>query len=333
VFSLLTGVGAFLWYSRGKHTKPELTRFLWTRGVWLIFLEVVVTRCFGWAFNFDYRITVAAVLWVLGLSMIVLAGAVRLPLRIFTGIALFVIAAHNLLGGISAKSFGGFAWLWRVLHEPGPIEIARGHTLFISYTLIPWFAVMMAGYSLGHVYLWEAPRRRRFLLRAGTIASILFIAIRAINHYGDPAPWSVQKSGLFTVFSFINTTKYPPSLAFLPMTLGPAMILLGLIDSMEFHRLKPVVTFGRVPLFYYTVHIPAMHLIAIAIGYVKFGAIHWFFTSNSMAEFPSQRPPGWGFSLIVVYIIWICLVAALYPLCRRYAEVKRRGGHAWLSYF
>jgi uncharacterized membrane protein len=328
VFSLLTGVGAFLWFSRGR-SKAELSRFLLLRGVWLIFLEVVVTRCFGWAFNFDYRITAAAVLWVLGWSMIVLAGAVWLPMRVLTGVALLTIAGHGLLANIRGARP---AWLWQILYGRGNIEFAPGHNLYVAYTVIPWFAVMMAGFSLGQVFRWEATRRARFLIRAGVAAICLFVVVRGFNGYGDPAPWAGQKSALFDVFSFVNCTKYPPSLDFLLMTLGPAMVLLGLIDCGEFYRLRPVVIFGRVPLFYYAVHIPVMHLIAVAISYAKFGSAYWFFRSASIAEFPSMRPPGWGYRLGGVYVIWIAVVAIMYPLCRWYEGVKRRNSGGWLSY-
>jgi uncharacterized membrane protein len=331
VFSFLTGAGAYLWYSRG-HTKPELSRFLLTRGVWLIFLELVVTRCFGWAFNFDYRITVAVVMWVLGWSMIVLCAAVWLPSRIFAGIALLTIAGHNALDGVRPETFGPFRFLWKLLHSPGNITIAPGHNFYVSYVLIPWFAVMMAGFSVGPVFLWEPARRKKFLLQLGAAATALFILARAFNHYGDPAPWAVQKTALFTVFSFVNCNKYPPSLDYLLMTLGPALILLGLLDGFRFERLRPVIVFGRVPLFYYVFHIPLMHLAAVAICYVRFGSAHWLFESRSIADFPATRPPGWGFNLAVVYLIWILLVLTLYPACRWYAGVKRRSDNPWLSY-
>ena len=332
VFSLLTGVGAFLWYSRG-HTKSELSRFLLTRGLWLVFLELTVTRCLGWAFNFDYRITLGGVLWILGWSMIVLALAVRLPERVFTIVALVTIFGHNMLDGIRAQTLGGFSWLWVLLHQPAPLTIAPGYGFFPAYVLIPWFAVMMTGFSLGHVFLWEPARRKEFLLRSGIAATALFVLIRGLNHYGDRVPWATQKSALFDVLSFVNCTKYPPSLDYLLMTLGPALILLGLLDGFDWGRLRPVIVFGRVPLFYYVLHIPLMHLAAVVICYLQYGSAHWMFTSLTIADFPAMRPPGWGFRLAIVYLIWMLLVLALYPLCRWFAGVKRRSSAAWLSYF
>ena len=330
VFSLLTGLGAYLWYTRGNRTKAELSRFLASRGVWLIFLELVLTRCFGWAFNFDFQITIAGILWILGWSMLVLAVAIWLPPRVFAAIAFMSIAAHNLLTRIPAPAPS--AWWWDFLYRQANIEIAPGHNFFFAYVLIPWYAVMMAGFALGPVFLWDAPRRKRFLLRTGLAATALFIVIRACNGYGDPAPWTSAKNSFFTALSFLNTTKYPPSLDFLLMTLGPALILLALLDGVQFRRLTPVVIFGRVPLFYYVVHITAMHLIAIAICAAQFGAVWWMFTSHSIAEFPFTRPPGWGFSLWGVYLIWAVVVVLMYPLCRWYASVKRRGTSPLFSY-
>jgi uncharacterized membrane protein len=296
--------------------------------VWLIFLEVVLTRCFGWAFNFDFRITLAGVLWILGWSMIVLAGAIWLPPRAFAAATLVSIAGHNLLTRIPAPS----AWWWDFLYRQANVEFAPGRNFFFAYVLIPWYAVMMAGFALGPVFLWEAPRRRKFLMRMGAGATTLFFVIRTVNGYGDPAPWAQAKTSFFTVLSFFNTTKYPPSLDFLLMTLGPSLILLALIDGVEFHRLTPIVIFGRVPLFYYVVHITLMHLIAIAICAAQNGAVWWMFTSRSIAEFPFLRPPGWGFGLPGVYLIWAVVVILMYPLCRWYAGVKRRGTSPLFSY-
>ncbi len=331
IFSLLTGVGAYLWYSRGR-SRGELSRFLLTRGLWLVFLEVTVTRCLGWSFNFDYRFTLAGVLWILGWSMIVLAGAIWLPMRVLTGVALATIAGHNLLDGTGPKAFGEFGWVWNFLHSPGIVSLGAGRTMFTGYVLIPWFAVMMAGFSLGEVFRWEAARRKRFLVGCGTALIGLFLVVRGLNAYGDPVPWAAQKSAVFTALSFLNCTKYAPSLDYLLMTLGPALLVLGLLEGVDLSRLRAVVTFGRVPLFYYLWHIPLMHLAAVAVCYWQFGSPHWLFQANSIAEFPAARPPGWGFRLLVVYGIWATLIAALYPLCRWFAGVKRRGGNGWLSY-
>ncbi len=331
VFSLLTGVGAYLWYSRGR-TKAELSRFLVTRGLWLVFLELTVTRCLGWTFNFNYQMTLAGVLWILGWSMIVLAGAVWLPSRLFLSVALITIAGHDALRRVGPDSFGQYGWLWKMLHSPGNIEVTPGHNFFTAYVLIPWFAVMMAGFSLGRVFEWDAARRRTFLLRAGRGALALFIALRAINAYGDPQQWSTQKTAWFTIFSFLNATKYSPSLDYLLMTLGPALILLGLTNGADFSKWRFVVTFGRVPLFYYMLHIPLMHLTAVALCAWMTGDAHLLFVSHSIADFPAAKPPGWGFGLGGVYLVWALLIAALYPLCRWFAELKQKNRSPWLSY-
>jgi uncharacterized membrane protein len=340
VFSLLTGVGAYLWYSRGYsdghsrgRTKPELSRFLLTRGIWLVILEITITRCLEWQFNFDYHFTLGGVLWILGWSMIVLAGAVWLPMPVFTAVALITIVGHNALDGIAPDAFGDFAWLWKFLHTPGILTFAPGYTMYTAYVLIPWFAVMMAGFSLGQVFLWESARRERFLLRLGIVLTALFILVRGLNQYGDPSHWAPQKSALFTVLSFLNCTKYAPSLDYLLMTLGPSIVLLALLDRFRFSGLRPVTVFGRVPMFYYLVHIALIHLAAVAVCFVQFGSAHWLLSSSSIADFPSQFPPGWGFRLAGVYLVWILLIASLYPLCRWFAGVKHRNRAEWLSYF
>jgi uncharacterized membrane protein len=188
VFSFLTGVGAYLWYSRGR-TKYELSLYLLKRGVWLIFPELTVTRCFGWAFNFDHRITLAGVLWILGWSMIVRGGAIWLPMRTIAAVALATIAGHNTLDRVSASDFGRFSWIWALLHGPANLTIGPGYNFFTAYVLIPWFAVMMAGFSLGPVFPWEATRRKPFLLRLGALVTLLFILLRWVNSKGDPATW------------------------------------------------------------------------------------------------------------------------------------------------
>ena len=157
--------------------------------------------------------------------------------------------------------------------------------------------------------------------------------VRAINIYGDPLPWSAQKSAAFTVLSFLNTTKYPPSLLYLLMTLGPALLFLWAVDAGTPRWLRPALTIGKVPMFYYLLHIPLIHLIAIAVCYARYGQIHWMFESPTMGQFPITPPPGWGYSLPIVYLVWGIVVVTLYPLCRWFAALKQQRSDAWLSYF
>jgi uncharacterized membrane protein len=330
VFFLLTGTGAFL--SLRRKTTAELSRFLWTRGLWLIFLELVVTRCLGWQFNFDYRLTILLVLWALGWSMIVLAGLVHLPVKVVAVFAIVMIATHNLFDSVSAASFGVLAPVWSILHVPAVLVSGPRFTIFEAYPLIPWVGVTAAGFALGQVYLWSESRRKTFLLRLGLGLTAGFVVLRALNIYGDPVRWSHQRSAVFTLLSFINTTKYPPSLLFLLMTLGPAMLLLRMVDSRTPNALGPALTVGKVPMFYYVLHIPLMHLLAIAVCYGRYGQIHWMFESPLLSQFPVTLPPGWGFGLPGVYLVWLLVVISLYPLCKWYAALKQRRTDWWLSY-
>jgi uncharacterized membrane protein len=325
-FFFLTGTGAFL--ARRRKSTSELSHFLLTRGLWLIFLELVVCRGFGWQFNFDYHLTPLIVLWALGWSMIVLSALVYLPPKWVATFGIVMISTHNLLDSLPWRN-----WFWSILHVPNVLIATPRFSVFEGYPLIPWVGVTAAGYGLGQVYSWSVERRKRFLLRLGLTLTAAFFLLRMINIYGDPQPWSTQKSSAFTVLSFLNTTKYPPSLLFLLMTLGPAMLFLGAMENDIPRWLRPAVTFGRVPMFYYLLHIPLIHLLAIAVCYVRYGHVYWMFESSNIASFPITAPPGWGYSLPVVYLVWAVVVVTLYPLCRWFADVRQRRCDWWLSYF
>ena len=326
VFFLLTGTGAYL--SLRRKSKSELSRFLFTRGLWLIFLEVVVTRCLGWQFNFDYHVTMLIVLWALGWAMIVLSALVYLPASVVAAFGAAMVVSHNLLD--SVQSSGP---LWSILHRPNFIMNRPEHSIFVGYPLIPWIGVTAAGYGLGQIYRWPSDQRQAFLLRLGIGLTAAFVVLRGINLYGDPVRWSTQKSAVFTALSFLNTNKYPPSLLFLLMTLGPAMLFLLAVDGTTPRWMRPALVFGKVPMFYYLLHIPLIHLLAIIVCFARYGQVHWMFESPTVGQFPITPPPGWGFSLPIVYLVWAFVVIALYPLCRWFAALKQRRSDAWLSYF
>ena len=329
VFFLLTGTGAYL--SLRRMSRAQLSRFLLTRGVWLVVLEFTLLR-FLLQFNLDYQLTMLTVLWALGWAMILLAGLVHLGPLPASVIGLAMIAGHNLLDGIQASSFGSLAPLWNVLHSPGFLLSPPGPMVFITYPLIPWVGVTALGYGLGQMFGWEPGRRRRVLLWAGVAATVAFILIRSINSYGDPSRWSGQPSGVFTALSFLNTSKYPPSLLFLLMTLGPALFLLGLLDGGTPRILRPALVIGRVPLFYFLSHFLLIHLLAVAVSFIRYADATGMFQSPSLDRFPISQPPGWPLPLPVVYLIWIGVVIVLYPLCRWFAGVKQRRSEWWLSY-
>ncbi len=325
VFFLLTGTGAYL--SLRRKSTGELSQFLLTRGLWLIFLEVVVLRCLAYQFNFDFQLTMLLVIWALGWSMITLSALVRFPAYVAAIFGIVLIAGHNLLDGIVFANP-----LWSILHAPGFVLNTPGHVVFVAYPLIPWIGVTAAGYALGQVYDWNAERRRTFLLQTGMGLCVAFLIVRGINAYGDPIPWSSQPTALFTMLSFLNTVKYPPSLPFLLMTLGPALLLLLAVDRHTPKRLRPALIIGRVPLFYYFLHFLLIHLLAVATCYVRYGTAHWMFESPDLAHYPFSPPPDWGYALPIVYGVWALVVLAMYPLCQWYAALKQRRSDAWLSY-
>jgi len=347
-FVFLAGTGAYLQLARGK-SKSELSRFLFTRGLWLIVLEFTLVRL-GATFSVDYSfLGMMQVIWVIGVSMIVLAALIHLPLRVVAGFGVAMIALHNLFDRIRVEGWKGpgsvvpgyGAKLWIILHqafEPLPIVGFPSPVVFVVYPLIPWVGVMAAGFALGAIYQWDTSRRRRLLLRLGGGATLLFIALRAINQYGDASHWSRQSSPVFTVLSFLNTTKYPPSLLFLLMTLGPALLALAWFEAPGLstgnsssipNRIRDFfVTFGRVPLFFYLLQWPTAHLIAV-IAHMVAGK-PWRFLIGNFAGGPV--PPNAGFNLAVVYGCWLLGLLLLYPLCRWFAGVKARRRDWWLSY-
>lgn len=333
VFCFLAGTGAFLSLTRGK-TKQDLSWFLLTRGIWLVFLELTIVRSLGWTFEFQYHLSFAWVIWALGWSMIALAALIHLPIWGVTAFGVLMIGTHNLFDSVKSESFGTLSWLWTILHQPGRLHLFPHVYLGVGYPLIPWIGVMAAGYGFGALLLAEREQRRKRLLSLGACLTVAFITIRLLNIYGDAQPWSLQRNLLFTIFSFVNCTKYPPSLLYLLMTLGPALIVLALLDRETPAMLRPFLVFGRVPLFYYLLHIPLIHGLAVLFAYIKYGRADWLMTMpESWNAWGELFPRDYGYSLPIVYLVWIGVILPLYPLCRWFAEVKRRRSDAWLSYF
>lgn len=328
-FFLLTGTGACL--ALGKMSKAELTRYLITRGVWLIILELVVMR-FALQFNIDYQVTIVTVLWALGWAMIALAGLIWLPIPAIAAIGMAMVAGHNLLDGISAVRFGALAPFWTILHAPGILFNNGRFLVVISYVLIPWIGVTALGFCLGRLFQGDAERRKAWLLWLGIGLTASFLILRFINVYGDPAPWVSQRPPLWTLISFLNVTKYPPSLLFLAMTLGPVLLLLRAFETSLPKTFQPALTIGKIPLFFFILHFFLIHLLAVLASGLRYGEIGEMFRSPDLAHFPFSQPPGWGAPLPVIYAVWIAVVLFLYPLCRWYAQVKQRNKAWWLSY-
>lgn len=327
-FIFLAGTGAFLAGTRGK-SKAALSWFLFSRGVWLAFFEVVVNG-FLWAFHYDPHHSGAGVFWAIGWSMVVLAALVHLETPVVTLVGVAMIALHNLLDGVTADAVHLPGWLWMILHQPGEQPVADGYTFGTAYCLIPWAGVMAAGYGFGSLLLLDRPTRRRTLFQLGAVLTLGFIALRAVNKYGDASHWTEQKNPLRTALSFLNCTKYPPSLLYLLMTLGPAILALAAFDRPLGRWAGPLITFGRVPFFFYLLHIPLIHGGAVLLDFARYG---WSPQAGSGPWFrPDAVPADYGVGLPAVYLIWAGVVFILYWPCRWFAGVKRRRRDAWLSY-
>ncbi|HLK61926.1 MAG TPA: heparan-alpha-glucosaminide N-acetyltransferase domain-containing protein [Bryobacteraceae bacterium] len=329
VFMFTTGIGAFFWMSRG-HTARELGAFLWKRGLWLIVLEFTVFRL-AMFFSLTSGPVLLVVLWALGCSMIALGLLAHLPVRVLAVLSIAVILLHNLADGVRASSFGAAAGVWNVLHQPGVFHLGS-LVVRAVYPLVPWIAVMSAGFCFGTVLTWDVEQRRRWMIRLGCGMTIAFLVLRWINIYGDPQRWSAQIPGT-VVLSFLKCTKYPPSLDFLLMTLGPALLLLAWLDGVKLSRTNPLIVFGRVPLFYFILHFCALRLLTIPFAWWRYGTASFLFEpAPSMGGTAIMYPPGYGYDLWAVYLLWIGLVAALYPVCLWYSRLKERRRDWWLNY-
>jgi uncharacterized membrane protein len=319
VFVLLAGVSAYLVGRRC--TTPQLSWFLFTRGLWLAFLELAVITV-EWTFNFRFELgLIMQVVWAIGMSMVVLSALVYLPVRVVGVIGVAICLFHNLLDGVPMPEAPVLKTVWAILHVESMLPIG-----YVHYPLIPWVGVMAAGYALGSVFEMAPDRRRRLLVTLGASAVALFLVLRLINVYGDPLPWTAQSDHLRTLMSFMNVKKYPPSLDYLLATLGPMLVLLAWLENVRGGLANVLQVFGRVPLFFYVLHLALAHfaagMLALAMGY----------GTTVLTNLPRFFPPEWGVSLPMVYVAWILVVLTLYPACRWFGEVKRRRRDWWLSY-
>ena len=328
-FVFLAGTSAFI--SGASKTKYALSKFLLTRGAWLILLELVVLRAF-YLFNFYYDVTFLTVLWVIGWCMIFLAGLVFVPLKWNVVIALCIILFHDALGLIPIEPNQFIYAPWVILMRTGFLPITPDHTFIISYPIIPWLGIMLLGYCAGKLYTdYDVHTRKRWLIWSGTITIVLFIILRFLNIYGDPAPWQPQASSTFTVLSFFNTTKYPVSLLFTFMTLGPLLLLLAVLENAKTTRLAFFKTYGQVPLFYFLLHFLLIHLVALVAFIIKTGTPLYEIDFHFAKSFGGITP-GLGHSLGWTYLVWICIVLVLYPVCRWYGRYKQTHNYSWLRY-
>ncbi|MEN9598372.1 MAG: hypothetical protein RL596_683 [Bacteroidota bacterium] len=333
IFVLLSGVSIYLQSLR--KTKKELTSFLIKRGLWLIIIELVIIS-FAWTFNPNFNFVPLGVFWAIGISMLILALAIHLPFTMILILGCIIVFGHNLLDRLeAAKDFKGGFW-WALLHNGkwSPYAYSPNHYLIIIYPFIPWTGLMMIGYCTGIFFTpnFTSEVRQKILLRIGCTLILLFAILRFINVYGDPVAWSQQKNGLYTFLSFMNVNKYPPSLLYLSITIGIAFILLSIIEKYKNRFTDTVSIFGRTAFFYYIVHFFIIHLFLTIVFYAQGHTTQEALDSAKNIPFLFALP-GNGFSLLGIYCIWICLVIALYPLCKWYDTYKTKNKHIWwLSY-
>jgi len=342
IFVFLSGVSIYLQKRRGK---ADLSSFLVKRGLWLIFLELVVLKVVVWftiAGTFKFLLQV---IWVIGVSMIVMAVLVKLPTWISGALGVGIIALHNLTDGIRVAGWQGptgpdvglGAKLWIIAHQGGPLPLgaSSGPVGIVLYALIPWIGVMAAGYAFGAIYSLDWERRRKLLVQTGTAGILAFVTLRYINAYGDPAKWASQPRGTtMTMVSFFNVTKYPPSLIFLCMTLGAGILALAAFEGWQHpSRVKDFfMTFGRVPLFYYMLQWLWSHSAAVVLSLIAGKSVGYLFKGFPDMFAAAATDPTAGFSLTVTMLTWLVGVFALYPLCKWYAGVKARRKDWWISY-
>jgi uncharacterized membrane protein len=330
-FVFLAGTSAFLVGER--KTKKELSAFLFKRGLWLILLEFVIIN-FAWSFNPTYPFFRLQVIWVLGFCMVIMSAVVHLPLKVILILGLLLLFGHNLFDNVHATGNSLNDFLWALLHERKRFTIA-GHFVNTGYPVVPWLSIMALGYCFGTLYKkgMDASLRKKYLLSIGIMAILLFLLLRGINKYGDIAPWSVQKSFILTICSFLNVTKYPPSLMYSLMTLGPSIILLALLEKPLKSFGNMVIRIGRVPLFFYILHLYLIHLLALFA--VVLSGRPWT-DMISITNLNSKDSPwlaGYGFSLGTVYLVWLLVILILYPLCKWYDAYKTKHKDKWwLSY-
>ncbi len=337
VFVFLAGTSAFLYGSR--KTKPALSKFLITRGVWLILVEIIIMD-FIWFFDISYSTILLQVIFAIGISMIVLGLLIYLPKKAILVLAIIIIAGHNLLDGITAEGKSFSSIVWYTLHQHSYIEFSENFVMIFDYPVLPWIGVMASGYCFGGLYTkdFNVSMRKKWLLSLGIGATALFFVLRSINIYGDLVPWTTQKNTIYTIMSFLNVTKYPPSLSFILITLGPAFLFLCATESIKNKITDFFLVFGRVPFFFYVLHAFTIHLFAL-LGLLITGSdwkimiLDWKAIMLSESVLADSKLASYGYPLWVVYLIWIGIVLLLYPLSKKYMIYKANNKDKWwLSY-
>lgn len=326
VFIFLSGTSIFLMRT---NSIKEKSLFVFKRGIWLVLLSLTVIA-FAWWFDPSFHYLALDVIWVIGVCMLLFSAILYLPFRAILIFGLITVVFHNLL---DATNFDSAKWqtlFWDLFHREGLVVINKHFSVFIVYPLMPWIGVMSLGFCSGKLYSKEFPadRRRKILLLTGSGCVLLFIFLRMINSYGEPEQWRRYPSLLFSFMSFINTTKYPPSLLYLLMTLGPSLIFLSLAEKFQNKFAQFFIVFGRVPFFFYLLHLYLLHLAAFLATLFSYSWHETIQSTKRMTGFPF----GYGFSLMVVFLVWLAAVFILYPICKWYNNFKTTHQYWWLKY-
>ena len=324
VFVFLTGTSAYL-YGLNKTRTSQVAWYLFTRGLWLVLAELTIIN-FAWTFDVTFSFRILQIIWAIGISMIVLSALVFLPAKIVFVIGAIIVFGHNLLDPIRVSGTSALDIIWYVLHQPNTLFLGNS-LVSLVYPVLPWFGLMAVGYGFGMFYTKEysAEQRRRWLFGIGLGAVLLFLTLRGFNLYGEPRPWSTQNTSIFTILSFLNTTKYPPSLHFLLMTMGPALIFLALSERIRHRFTTPIVVFGKVPFFFYIIHLYLIHALATLV----LSSRDWHEYILSAERLTSGVLSNFGLGLVAVYLVWVVVILLLYPLCRWYQKYKENHPEQW----
>lgn len=327
VFVFLSGVSAYLHMTAKGMEKKELSKFLASRGLWLILVEITWIS-FAWQL-WTYNSFFLQVIWTIGISMIALAGLIHLPRKVILLISLILIFGHNLLDGIEPETFGDFYWLWNILHNQTyvvtPNLPIRG--FLTGYPCIPWIGVMALGYVMGEIFRKPMEDRHKNLMKIGGFTVILFVALRYLNIYGDTAEWAVQDRGFaYTVMSFLNTEKYPPSLLFLLMTLGPSLLLMPYFDKMTGKVGDFLQVYGKAPFLFYVLHLPFVHISSYILYYL------YYTTETSSFRDHSSWAASYEPSMLRWYLMTAFFVLLFYYPCKKFGEYRKKNNQWWLSY-
>jgi uncharacterized membrane protein len=323
--------GSSIYFQSLRKSKKDLSMFLIKRGLWLVFIELVVINL---AFSFDlaYGVVGLQTIWSIGISMIIMGAIIWLPYKLIFALGLLIVLGHNSLDYYEAGHKGPYDVFYSLLHHPGFFQLDQTHGMLVLYPFLSWVGLMMLGFCFGKLFMrFEGAARRQMLLRLGFGVIAFFIVLRAFDIYGDPGHWQEQRSLLYTFFDFIDVQKYPPSLLYTCATIGPALLFLAAAEGVKGRLSKIITVYGRVPFFYYVLHFFLIHIVS---------AIFFFASGNNLATAEKSSDgltplfiiPGKGYSLLVVYVVWIAIVASLYPVCKWFSNYKQTHKQWWLSY-